>query len=84
MAFKTFQISHQLQKMKKVKNVDGVDDIKWKFFCTLQFIIPGFILTRTTSNMVSILILLQCIFGKKILVFYNYSTYVLILPIEPH
>lgn len=26
MAFKTFQVSHELQKMKKVKSGDGADD----------------------------------------------------------
>lgn len=64
MAFKTFQVSHELQKIKKLKSGDGADDrydSKWKFFSALQFIVPCFTPTNTTSNMVSKLILLQCL-----------------------
>jgi len=42
--------------MKKVKSGDGADDryeSKWKFFSALKFIVPCFIPTKTTSNMVS-------------------------------
>ncbi|XP_015375455.1 PREDICTED: uncharacterized protein LOC107169989 [Diuraphis noxia] len=52
------QVSHELQKMKKVKSGDGADDryeSKWKFFSALKFIVPCFIPTKTTSNMVSII-----------------------------
>lgn len=48
-AFKTFQVSHELQKKEKFKSGDGADDrydSKYKFFSAFQFIVPCFTPTK--------------------------------------